>query len=512
MRQIVINHKDYVLFGDELCTDSYVFFNKHKSAFERMMEDQGQLFWRRYLVSFKAHCIDNSLIAHPKQKGTSYRYVVLDGFNYLDMQILNYTKPATRTKAFIEDMAIIGNYQHLLNTIDTKKRAQDPFCKAECREVYRKVFAEEGVGPFARVKAWVFCPIYLRLAASLSVLLRKWMEASETEDQHSYWVSPPCDMFLRYEFSDEAFKLLASEVDPDIRSVSRQKISRLEMEKYGEDFIDQYLPCLQLESKNELLSNAERRRGYRIQTLEKPGCYSLDFVARPLNKSQSISSQEYGIARINVVRHQHRVPANSYMRWKPKDENDEHVEEDVRTVIDLLTNEERKRFYCGIVAEKERRQQTDNPPPESPLAEYIKEYSPAISAIKKAQPMKLKKPYVYKRCSMCHKIEDEKRTFKFCKICHDRNADHCRSYCGRKCQVDDWDRHRNEHKEIERIQRVIEDDFPEDWALEFDRFTVGHFRVREADPMVEAMKKQMERQIIEEETKAKLEALECLSD
>ena len=50
------------------------------------------------------------------------------------------------------------------------------------------------------------------------------------------------------------------------------------------------------------------------------------------------------------------------------------------------------------------------------------------------------------------------------------------------CQsVSDWARHKQEHKEIVRIQLLIEEDNPKSWAKELDHFSTSYFRVMDPD-------------------------------
>ncbi len=50
--------------------------------------------------------------------------MIIEGFNYLEMQLLIGEEAAVKTQEFIEDAAVLASYRHLMNNLDTKSHCK----------------------------------------------------------------------------------------------------------------------------------------------------------------------------------------------------------------------------------------------------------------------------------------------------------------------------------------------------------------------------------------------------
>ncbi|XP_033641893.1 uncharacterized protein LOC117302182 [Asterias rubens] len=477
MRQLKLDYRDPCMFGEEIQSLMYGFFARNRSTFRDMIKDLGHLYWRRFLVTFKAHCMNIQLIANPYDLGSSYRNVIIEGFNYLDMQILIGEENVVKMEEFIEDTAVLASYRHLMNNLDAKSHSKDPFCVRECRDVFKKVFGEPSKGPFTKVKAWIFLSIYLRAAAALIVTLRRWMDSTVIikHDDPDYWTPPPCDIFLFYSFSDEVFKLLPSQTTHRSPKITRKEVTMKDYQYFGVGAIEKFRPKPPEKDK----SKGKPKETKIIKVTKPDSCMILELTTVP---DLLFKNNNWGIVSFKLVRHSHSGPC---IHWRPfyKDESDKQVEDMIFSIMELLTSEERKRYLHGLVQEKNRQKQSQDLLQEHFTLDYFSDGGkPGVPPLHELchPPIEIKKTYVLKRCSKCNQIEKEKRTFKICKICYDRMQVRFRSYCSRDCQVSDWPRHRREHKELERVRCLLEEeDSKEAWENELVQYINGYYKTED---------------------------------
>ncbi|XP_072025762.1 uncharacterized protein [Amphiura filiformis] len=209
MRLIKLSHEDLTIFGHDISASDYSFFAKHKDAFRRMFREQGMMFWRRFIVSFKAYTMSYGIIENPLKKtnGRHYHQMVTEAYSYLECQIMRNTTSAP--KVFVEDSGILAQSRHLLGGIEAKpyKASKDPFYMKDTREVFRRVFGDPKDGPFLTLRVYIMYPLCMKMGATLCRLLRRWLDAQDGTEDDIYWTHPSVDLFFSFGFHDDISRL-----------------------------------------------------------------------------------------------------------------------------------------------------------------------------------------------------------------------------------------------------------------------------------------------------------------
>ncbi|XP_006811617.1 uncharacterized protein LOC100377505 [Saccoglossus kowalevskii] len=197
MRKIKLNAHDIGLFATEIGGSEYYFFKKHTETFKRMWEDQGRIFWERFILCLRGFSINYGVLKEFPVKSEQYEVFIDDAFEFLKHE---FVKGKVNTaKSLVLDTAILAQNKHSLGGLESSSYSKDPFYHKDTRDVFRRFFGDPKEKT-SYIKVYLLLPLYLCFGGSICNCLRAWLDANIMSPGEDYY-TPPTEEDLRPKWS-----------------------------------------------------------------------------------------------------------------------------------------------------------------------------------------------------------------------------------------------------------------------------------------------------------------------
>ncbi|CAH1784464.1 unnamed protein product, partial [Owenia fusiformis] len=185
MRKIRLSGNDYDLFGEDISGPQFDFFQKHRDTFKRMWTDQGKKFWSRFVEAFKIYTTKHGMLKDFPGKTDQYEEYIGEAFELLHTTFVE--GKANAAKNIVIDIVSVAQKRHMLQYLESKSYAKDPFYNRETRDVFRRLFGPKDKKS-SYMKTYLLIPVYLKFGGSVARILRRWMSASDQDSSdETYW-------------------------------------------------------------------------------------------------------------------------------------------------------------------------------------------------------------------------------------------------------------------------------------------------------------------------------------
>ncbi|XP_074645286.1 uncharacterized protein LOC141901745 [Tubulanus polymorphus] len=179
MRKIRLTDDDFAMFGNDFSPHDYEYFLRHKDTFRRMWIDQGKKFWKQFVICFRSFTMEFGPVKEYPGKPEHYEQLIDEFFAFITKQFIE-GKP-NMAKNLIMDIVLVAQYRHMIQYLESKSFAKDPFYYKDTRETFRNLF-----GPATErssyVKVYIYLPLYLKFGGASIACLRTWIDAEECDD------------------------------------------------------------------------------------------------------------------------------------------------------------------------------------------------------------------------------------------------------------------------------------------------------------------------------------------
>nr|XP_032810044.1 uncharacterized protein LOC116942359 isoform X3 [Petromyzon marinus]XP_032810045.1 uncharacterized protein LOC116942359 isoform X3 [Petromyzon marinus]XP_032810047.1 uncharacterized protein LOC116942359 isoform X3 [Petromyzon marinus]XP_032810048.1 uncharacterized protein LOC116942359 isoform X3 [Petromyzon marinus] len=502
MRKIILGPNSIYLYEGDMDTNDVLFFHKHRDVFKRMWHEQGNRFWKRFLLGFRTFCEDLC----PQIAGEVTAYF-LYGCTYIEAQYCQ--DRYSNARRYMEDVFNVAKNRHLAVNCTGGSVAWDPFYMKETRETFRNLFGSPGA-PLTLETMCFVSPLFIQFGKSVCNCLRYWIEAEKCDSSdESYW-SP--EFVMKYGMDTDSIKMS----DGPLNIPKRNKKSKSKSKQESSDD----------PSKEDLHTGQETQ--FSQQNTTKAATTTTNYsLYTPIPKDTRTTETKKEDVKLSGANSDGSEPTAKHVKENASKTTatDSYL---VKGVLkDFLKLAKRKNFDAIVEEDLNREARLRNRTPEDVMRQVVEDIlseedhvcwcfkdatechcdsSSSIfcqcrdgsdirksnraevaslvekmvgklagmntfneaSTAREREPSSAKseastntsdapavdehgnKKAKQRQCDQCKVMEPKPKLFKKCQRCYDEHWNEPKYYCSRECQVAAWKSHRKEHAAAKR--------------------------------------------------------------
>ncbi|XP_046855666.1 uncharacterized protein LOC124448741 [Xenia sp. Carnegie-2017] len=174
---VPINENDFSLFGAELSGHEFEYFCKHMGAFRRMFEEESKQRRKGFVAAFSAHSYQHLDIKAVVSMSDPKRKFIEQFCNHVNDAYIN--AKFNTAKQFMHDAYNVARNRHMIQFMDSRSYAKDPFFRKDTRDSFRRLFGEPNEAGTC-VKVVCILPLFVRFAGSVCRYLKRWLDVEKT--------------------------------------------------------------------------------------------------------------------------------------------------------------------------------------------------------------------------------------------------------------------------------------------------------------------------------------------
>ncbi|GBM89748.1 hypothetical protein AVEN_212718-1 [Araneus ventricosus] len=172
MRALKLHPDDCELFNHNLDGEKHAFFRNHLPAFKRMWNEEGRVYWLRFLITFKMHFESN--LYHRTGGDRLMNFI----FIYIHKQFVEGSYSTAKT--FIENIFIAAKHFH---NLPEQSFTKNPFYTKESREAFRALLGKPDLDDEIPVPVMGFvCSVYFEFTSAVCAVLKKWLQEPDLSE------------------------------------------------------------------------------------------------------------------------------------------------------------------------------------------------------------------------------------------------------------------------------------------------------------------------------------------